>query len=694
MTDGRQTRIGADIGGTFTDIVLEHGGRQHYAKVLTDRARPGDSVLRGIDEVLAAAGVGSSDVHALIHGTTLATNALIERRGAPTVLLTTAGFRDVIEIGDEGRFSMFDMFLDKPAPLVPRPWRLAVPERIKADGSVLEPLDEQAVTADVLPALARTGAKSVAICLLHAYRNAAHEARLAEMVRAALPDVHLSLSSEVSPEVREYERFSTTVANAYVQPVMARYLAEMDEGLRARGFRCPLLLLHSGGGLMTLATARRFPVRLVESGPAGGAILSASVAAAGEGLERVVSFDMGGTTAKICLIDDHRPQTAKTFEVARIYRFLKGSGLPLRIPVIEMVEIGAGGGSIAAIDNLGRVTVGPESAGSEPGPACYGLGGTRPTVTDADLVLGRIDPDNFAGGRIRLDVAAAERALAVHVGKPLGLDVLHAALAVCEVVDENMVNALRVHAVERGKDAQRYAMIAFGGAAPLHAARLVQKLGLRRMIVPTGAGVGSAIGFLRAPLAYEVLRSQPCRIEAFAGRAADSLLREMADEGAAVVRLADATAPLGIRRTAFMRYVGQGHEIEVEVPEGSLAADGRARLTQAFEAGYARAYGRTIPHLGIELLSWSVTVSGPVPPVVKAPTMPATFAATPRRWRPVFDPATGRRVEAAVFRRHDLAPGATLSSPAVVDEAESTTVVPPGFDLVVDGLGYLALTRR
>src|SRR5215468_1206056 len=485
-----KARLAVDIGGTFTDLCLERNGTLTSVKVLTTPRAPEEGVLSGLEEILEQTGVKPGDLGIIIHGTTLATNAIIERKGARTALIVTEGFRDSIEIAFEHRFEQYDIFMRKPPPLVPRDLRFGVPERLDGRGNVLIPLDESAVKA-LAPQLKAKGIESAAIGYMHAYLDGAHERRTREILAELLPGLSITLSSEVSPEIREYERWSTAVANAYVQPVMERYLGRLDTALRARKFACPLYMMTSGGGLMTLDTARRLPIRLVESGPAGGAILAAGLARQC-GLDKVLSFDMGGTTAKICLIDDGEPQHSRTFEVARQYRFLKGSGLPLRIPVIEMVEIGAGGGSIAYVDDLQRINVGPESAGAEPGPACYGRGGARPTVTDADVVLGRLDPGYFAGGTIPLEPDRAAAAIDRAIGAPLGLARLEAALGISEIVEENMANAARVHAVERGKDLQARTLIAFGGAAPLHAARLAEKLGIRRVLIPSGAGVGSA----------------------------------------------------------------------------------------------------------------------------------------------------------------------------------------------------------
>ena len=457
-------RLAVDIGGTFTDVALEHPGGRSTIKVLTTPAAPEVGVLTGVRSILRTSGVAGSDIRLIIHGTTLATNAIIERKGARTALLTTEGFRDVIAMGNESRYDQSDLNITLPEPLVPRALRLPVAERMDNTGRVLRPLDEAGVRA-LVPTLKHEQVTSIAVGLLHAFVNGEHEHRVRQILHEEMAGVPVSLSSEVSPEMREWERFSTTVANAYVQPMMARYLRQLEVDLQSEGLVAPLFLMMSGGGLTTVDTACRFPIRLVESGPAGGAIFAAHVSREC-GLEHVLSFDMGGTTAKICLVDDYQPQTARAFEVARIGRFRKGSGLPLRIPVIEMVEIGAGGGSLAHVDSMARIEVGPESAGADPGPACYGRGGVKPAVTDANLLLGRYEPARFAGGSMKLDLASARDAMLAEVGGPLGLSPELAALGVIEIVDENMANAARVHAIESGKTYEGRTLIAFGGGGP------------------------------------------------------------------------------------------------------------------------------------------------------------------------------------------------------------------------------------
>ncbi len=689
----KPARLAVDIGGTFTDIALEQGGKRTTAKVLTTPAAPERGVMEGFHAILSTAGVAPAAIELIVHGTTLATNAVIERKGARTALIATEGFRDTIAMGNESRYDQYDLNIVLPEPLVPRYLRLPVPERLDNTGKILRPLDEAAVHA-LIPVLRRENVESIAVGLLHAFVNPVHERRIRDILNAAMPDIPISLSSEVSPEMREWERFSTTVANAYVQPMMARYLRRLEADLHATGATAPLFLMMSGGGLTTIETACRFPIRLVESGPAGGAIFSAHIAREC-GLDRVLSFDMGGTTAKICLIDDFMPQTARTFEVARVGRFRKGSGLPLRIPVIEMVEIGAGGGSIAHVDSMGRIGVGPESAGADPGPACYGRGGTHPAVTDANLLLGRYDPARFAGGSMTLDTAAAHDALLADVAAPLGLTADLAALAVVEMVDENMANAARVHAIESGKTYAGRTLIAFGGGGPVHACRVAEKTGIDRVLVPGSAGVGSAIGFLRAPVGYEVVRSLYQRLSAFDATAVNSLLAGMAREAEAAVAKGSFGAPVIQTRTAYMRYVGQGHEIPVPLPNTALGAEDAGLIRARYDTEYARFFDRSVPGSDIEIMSYAVVIST-VSPIVEPSYRPDNLAVTDppaARTQRVRDTATGAVSSWAIHDRASLAPWSRIAGPAIVVEDETSTLIGPGWSAVINALGYIEITR-
>jgi N-methylhydantoinase A len=685
-------RIGVDIGGTFTDLALETSGGWFTTKILTTPRAPEQAVIEGVRLLLGEAGLRPQDIGLVIHGTTLATNALIERKGARTAFLTTDGFRDTLEIATEGRFEVYDVNLDLPSPLVPRHLRGEIRERIGAQGQVLLPLDEAGVDRFVAKIVRPNRIESVAVGLIHAYANPRHEQRIRELLLARMPGLSVSLSSEVSPEMREYERFSTTCANAYVQPLMGRYLRNLQAQLGQIGLECPLYLMLSGGGLTNVDTAVRFPVRLVESGPAGGAIFAAHIARQ-LGVAKVISFDMGGTTAKICLIDDYVAQTARLFEVARVYRFKKGSGLPLRIPVIEMVEIGAGGGSIAHIDHLKRIAVGRESAGAEPGPACYGLGGNAATVTDADAVLGRIDPETFSGGRVALRLRDAGTALDAAIGRKLGLSTELAAFGVSEVVDTNMASAARIHAVESGKAFSDRTLIAFGGAAPLHAARVADMLGVRRIVIPASAGVGSCVGFLRAPMSFEIVRSAYQRLANFDWRQANQLIAALIAEARGIVKPAAGGAPLQEQPVAYMRYVGQGSEVVVALPV-SFGADGRERLQERFEAAYRQQYGRTVPGSGIEIISFGVTVRAELDIPEAATSEPEAHAAEPVGRRTMFNHAQGRAIEVPYYRRERLRPGGSLVGPALIAEAQTSTVVGAGFRASIDRHGHLELVRQ
>jgi N-methylhydantoinase A len=688
-----KARLAIDVGGTFTDVVLDRSSQQWTTKVLTTHDAPERGVMEGIQAALDGTGLQPVDVGFIIHGTTLATNALIERKGARTALLTTEGFRDTIELGTESRFDQYDVNLVKQAPLVPRNWRIPIVERVAADGEILCPLDEASVL-DVIDRFRAESIESVAVAFLHSYVQPVHEQRVRVLLHDRLPGVSVSLSSEVSPEMREYERFTTTCANAYVQPLIAGYLARLENDLKARGFSCRLFLMLSSGGITTVETAHAFPIRLVESGPAGGAIFAQNVARR-HGVTSAVSFDMGGTTAKICLIDDFKPQTSRTFEVGRSSRLQKGSGIPLRIPVIEMVEIGAGGGSIARVDRLGRIAVGPDSAGSTPGPACYGLGGLEPTVTDADVVLGRIDPKSFAGGQLSLHPELSQAAM-VRVGSTgaLGFDAEEFAYAIVELVDEAMSNAARVHAVESGRTLSDRTLIAFGGAAPLHIGRVADKLGIARVIVPVGAGVGSAVGFLLAPISYEVARSMYVRLQGFRPERINASLSAMADEARRVLAQGTECRCLSEQRTAFARYIGQGYEIPIALPVRTLLESDAAVLRNAFEQSYPQQYGRLIDGVDIEILAWTVTVSADVPQVKPMATVTYQPASPPSNWRDIFDVGQGAWIKAGLYHRSELPPGSNLAGPAIIVEESTSTVIGPGYDVVIAADASIVMTRR
>ncbi len=683
-----------DIGGTFTDTVLLDCASRVVAttKTSTTPHRPALGAVAGATHVLKAAGADWRQVTGFIHGTTLATNALIERRGAATATITTRGFRDILEIAYERRYSQYAIDLVKPDLIVPRTHSLTIGGRMDANGQELEPLDEAGI-GPLVAELRALEVEAVAICLLHSYANPAHELALRDLLAQHMPDLVISLSHEVSPEAREFDRLCTTIANAYVQPLMAGYLQDFEARFRQMGLACPILMMTAGGGMTTLDTAARLPIRLVESGPAGGAVLAARIAEA-TGEAEVLSFDMGGTTAKLCLIDDYRPQTARKFEISRAERFIKGSGMPVRIPVIEMIEIGAGGGSIASVDRLGRIQVGPHSAGSDPGPAAFGKGGDKPTVTDADLTLGLIEPGRFAEGRLQIDPEAATQAMAQDVGDPLGLSPDQAAFAVSEIVDESMASAGRMHAVESGKDLSSRLMIAFGGNGPLHATRVARRAGMRRVLIPRDPGVGSAVGFLFAPVSYEVIRSRYARLDGLDIDGLNHFFDAMQAEAEQVVRAGAPEGALLQRRIAYMRYHGQGHEIEIRLPDRALTASDLTALREAFEAEYSRQFSRIVPGMTIEILNWGLSVSSSAPAHEAYPDSPAEHAATANEQRQILCDVTGTWRPAGVFNRSDLAPGTALTGPVLIVEAQTTTFVSADFSASVDGQGNIWLTRQ
>ena len=685
-------RLGVDIGGTFTDAVLEVAGSRYSAKVLTTYHAPEEAILDAMMQVCAKASAQPEDIEQIIHGTTLATNALIERRGAKTAFITTKGFRDVIEMRTESRFEQYDLNLKLPEPLLPRNRRYVIEERVAASGEILIPLDLNAA-GTLADELAEAKYESIAIGLLHAYANDGHEQKIAEILRQRMPSVLLSLSSSVSPQMREYERFNTTIANAYIQPLMKAYLDRLKGRLEDAGAACPVFLMHSGGGIISLESAAAFPVRLVESGPAGGAIFAAEVAARHQ-LDKVLSFDMGGTTAKICLIQGQTPKTARVFEVARSYRFKKGSGMPISIPVIDMVEIGAGGGSLAHVDNLRQIRVGPESAGSEPGPACYGRGGSRPAVTDADLIMGKLDAHNFAGGTIQLEPQKSADALKRHIGDVLDMDGAEAAWGLAEVVDENMANAARVHAIENGEDLSDYVMIAFGGAAPLHAARLCEKLGISRCLVPKGAGVGSAIGFLCAPFSFEANRSVFMPMRSFEPETIRKLFADMQDEATKFVRSCDNTAQIDLEYKIYMRYAGQGWEIPVPLVASDAANPDAKRFLTRFEEDYKRLFGRIVRGMEAEITVWSVNAFTPTTPPSHAETPKTVKGIEASQTRACFDPALGQAVEAQIVERDALKMGKGVEGPALIVEDETTIVLPASRSASVTSDGTIDIRAK
>jgi N-methylhydantoinase A len=685
--DAGRYRAGVDIGGTFTDLLLldEQTGEMIIGKILTTPGDPSVAVIQGLQALLAERQLDPAAVSATIHGTTLITNAIIERKGSKTGLITTQGFRDALEIGREKRYDIYDIFLENPEPLVPRALRREVAERLDETGRVLIPLNRMEVF-DVVQDLLRAGVEALAVVLLHSFRNPAHERIIREVVESEFPSLTLSLSSDVMPEIREFERTSTTVANVYVKPIARRYLHKLRGEVQRLGFRGDLYIMLSNGGITTCETASEYPIRLIESGPAAGA-LAASFYSQLKGLDHVISFDMGGTTAKICVIDQGQPMVTTEFEVARVYRFKKGSGLPVKVPVIEMIEIGAGGGSIARIDELGLLKVGPDSAGADPGPACYELGGGEPTVTDADLVLGYLDPQYFLGGKMQLDRARAEEAIRKRVAEPLGVDLMRAAWGMHEVVNENMVNAARIHLVERGRDQRRYSLIAFGGAGPVHAYRVAEKLKLRQIICPPAAGVASAFGFLVAPMAFDFVRTYLTALPSIDFAHLNMIFEEMETRGRALLRQAGVPDEvMTVTRSADMRYLHQGFEINVPVAGGRLSSDDIPRLQVSFDREYERMYKRLNPSVEVEALNWRVIVAGPRPIIRVKQTdhQSPPIEAMRRGERPAYFPEASGYVNCPVYDRYQLTPGMVLHGPAIVEERESTVVVGPGARVEVD----------
>ena len=668
-------RVGIDIGGTFTDMLLvSEDGAAVIGKTLTTPADPSLAVENALKPALQDGSVNPQQRGTLIHGTTLVTNALIERKGAPTALLTTSGFRDAVEIGREHRYELYDLNLELPKPLVPRHLRFDVPERIAADGSVLQPLDEGFVRR-LVAELRDKGIKAIGISYLNSYRNPAHERRTGEIVAEVAPLIRVSLSSEVVSEIREFQRTSTTLANVYVQARVSDYLVQLETRLKAIGFNGSFFVMLSSGGIATRHTASRFPVRLLESGPAAGA-LAAAQAGMLSGHRDLLSFDMGGTTAKLCVVEDGRPLKTHEFEVDRVYRFRKGSGLPVRIPVIDMIEIGAGGGSMARIDSLGLLKVGPESSGADPGPVCYGQGGTEPTVTDADLILGYLDASYFLGGKMQLDVDAARNALG-RFGRRLGMTVEQVAWGIHQIVNENMANAARAHLGERGKDPRRLPMYAFGGAGPVHGYGVAEILRLPVLISPVGAGVGSTFGLLAAPLAFDFVRSAYSRLDELDWQFANTLLNEMAAEGRQVLESSGLSEKdISYQRTADMRYVGQGHEVSVSLPDGTLGVAHLDTIARTFENTYEALYGRKGPDVPLEIINWRVVARGPQPQLeMKLQREAMTSGDAIKGSRSAYFSARGGYGETPVYDRYALKSGMTFAGPAIVEERESTLII-------------------
>jgi N-methylhydantoinase A len=687
-------RIGCDIGGTFTDVVVldTERGEVHAGKVLTTPDDPARAAIEGLRGLCAEQGIQlDREVQHLIHGTTLVINTLIQRAGAKTALLVTEGFRDFLEIGRGSRYDNYDINIDMPQPLVPRRWRRGVRERVDANGVVRTKLDERQAR-QVVRELAKDGVEAIAVCFLHSFRNPVHERRMRVLINKEAPAIEVSLSCEVIPEIREYERASTTVANGFALPPTRRYLADFRTQLDELRFGGEFLMMLSHGGITTPEVAGQFPIRILESGPAAGAVLAAFL---GEhvGCPHILSFDMGGTTAKGCLIDDYKPQITKEFEVARMARFKKGSGLPINLPVIDMLVIGAGGGSIARIDEMGLLTVGPLSAGAVPGPVCYGRGGTAPTVTDADLLLGYLDAGYFLGGSMPLDRRAAETAVEQQIARPAQLSVTEAAWGIHNIVDENMANASRVLAVEKGVELAPYTMIAFGGAGPVHAFNVCRKLGIQRFLVPHVAGVASALGFLVAPLSFDFIHTYIIKLTDFDAETLNRIYTEMEKEGRRLLTKAGVPpADVTVTRSADMRYALQGREIDVPIPAGKLTSAHREQILEAFAAAHMQKYNWSHPDLEVMGVNWKIVAAGPRPQLRLNHRGAEAGADARKGERPVYFTEFKDLLPCPVYDRYRLWPGFSCDGPAVIEERESTIVVGPGGSATVDDLGNVVVS--
>ncbi len=690
MPDQRGFRLGCDIGGTFTDFVLieDSTGTLRTQKCLTTPADPADAVEQGLRALDAEVPGVAAALDEVIHGTTLVINAIIERKGAKTGLITTAGFRDVLELGREIRYAPYDIFARFPEPLVPRRLRVEVDERVDAAGQVLRPLDRERAR-EVVRGLLAQGVESVAVCLINAHENPDHERLLEQVLGEEAPELSVSISSKVLPQIREYERTSTTVTNAYVRPLTGRYLSRLDARLRTLGFNGKLFIMLSSGGVTSAQTAAEAPVRVIESGPTA-AVIAGQYYGRQFGISEMFCFDMGGTTAKSCLIQGGEAGVVPTFEVGRVQRFMKGSGLTIQVPVVDLMEIGAGGGSIARVSTMGTLQVGPRSAGAEPGPACYGRGGVDPCVTDADLLLGYLDPGYFLGGEMPLDKEAARRAVAQEVAEPLGVDPLKATWGIHDLINETMAAAAKTHIAEKGGNPRLVTVAAFGGAGPVHAYGLARKLGAPRLLVPPIAGVGSALGFFTAPRAYDLVRSHKAPLLGADFAHIEGLFRDMEQEGVRALQAEAMADQVSFSRSVDARFVGQGAETSVPLPDGEFAAMAPEELRAAFDRIYEKLYGRTYPDSPLELVSFRVRAALPDRPL-RLPTLAPGRGATSalKGQRPAYCPEAGGFTDHEVYDRYALGAGDAFQGPCIVEERESTVVVGAGAAVSVDDHGFL-----
>ena len=678
-------RIGVDIGGTFTDFALfdESDGSMAIHKQLTTPQDPSLSVLEGCRTLLKTHNLAIEDVDAIVHGTTLVTNAVIERKGAVTGMLVSKGFRDVLDIALERRYDLFDLRLRFPDPLVPRQLRAEIDERIRYDGTIERPLDAASTRAAVQQLIDTHKIKALAICYLHSYRNPVHEEQTAAFLKKEFKDLYISSSAEIFPNIREYERWTTTTINAYTQPMVDRYLGLLESRLRELNFRGRLYIMGSNGGTIVPEVARSFPVRMLESGPAAGALMSALL---GHQLDipNVLSFDMGGTTAKGCLIRDWQPLKKYALEVARIHNFKSGSGLPVRIPVIDMIEIGAGGGSIAELDGRGVIRVGPRSAGAEPGPACYDRGGDQPTLTDADLMLGYLNPSFFLGGKMPLNKASAEKAMS-RVGSTLDLEATRAAWGVHEIINEDVARAFRIHASEQGFDYRNCTMIAFGGAGPLHALRIARKLKIPRVVFPVGAGVMSALGLLSSPLSFEISKFDIVRLQDLSKADFAARLKLLVDQTAEYLRKAGlGERDISVTHRLDMRYYGQGYEVDVSLPAGYPEAV-FGELPQLFAKAYERVFAMSHIDEPVEIVNWKVEARGPLPPITNRRLRAGAAGNGAKKGaRAAYFPEFSGYRECPVYDRYALRAGDKVTGPAFIEENESTCVIGIGDVVTVD----------
>jgi N-methylhydantoinase A/oxoprolinase/acetone carboxylase beta subunit len=684
-------RLGCDIGGTFTDFVLldDRTGELHIHKCLTTPRDPSDAVEAGLRALAGRIDDVVDRLDEVIHGTTLVINSIIERKGARTGLITTRGFRDVLELGREIRYAPYDVFAEFPEPLVPRSRRLEVDERVRSDGTVIRPLDPAEAEA-VVRELVRLGVESIAVCLINSFENPAHELEIKRIIERVAPHVTTSISYEVLPQIREYERTSTTVTNAYVKPLTGRYLTRLSERLRALGCTSKLFIMLSSGGITSVETAAEFPVRIIESGPTA-AVIAGQHYGRLFGIPEMFCFDMGGTTAKSCLIQGGAAGVVPTFEVGRVQRFMKGSGLSIQVPVVDLMEIGAGGGSIAKVSRMGTLQVGPESSGAEPGPICYGRGGTEPCVTDADLLLGYLDAGYFLGGEMTLDKEAARRGIEEKIAAPLGVSFIQAVWGIHDLINETMAAAAKTHIAEKGGNPKVVTVAAFGGAGPVHAYGLARKLGAPRLLVPPNAGVGSALGFFTAPRAFDLVRSHKVGLDAADFGALEDIFRSLESDGARTLERSGAHEDIAFERSLDVRFVGQGSETNIEIPERDLRDVARETVRARFDAVYEKLYGRTYPESPVELVNFRVRARLPDRPL-QLPRPARRTVALERAikgLRPAYSGLSKGFIAHTVYDRYGLAPGARFPGPAIVEEKESTVVVGEDASASVDEHGFL-----